>query len=261
MDKSAEHYALEARMEDLCAKAEKGEVALSDFLSPSDRQLAAAHLGSLGARMILYGGYEDAERQRIYILPDYMEGVRDICELCEYGADICISALLVLPSGFSRRLTHRDFLGAVLNTGLDRAVIGDILVDEDGTAVIFCDSAITEFLLAELTRVANDKVKVSEVSLDEVTVPERKFADINDTVASPRLDCVVGALCSLSRDKAKAAVLSGLVELDFIPESRPDREVREGANVSVRGNGRYRVVTLSDKTRKGRYRLFAQKYL
>ncbi len=261
MDKSEELYALRARMEDLCAKAEKGAVALSDFLSPSDRQLAAAHLRTLGARMLCYGGYMDAERQRIYILPDYIENAEKIEELFDYGAEICISALCVSPSGFSRKLTHRDFLGAVLNTGLDRAVIGDILVDDSGEAVVFCDSAIESFLLAELTRVANDKVKVRAVPLDTVSVPERKFADINDTIASPRLDCVVGALCAISRDKAKAAVLSGIVELDFVLESRPDREVHEGVTVSVRGSGRYRVVALTDKTRKGRYRLFAQKYL
>ncbi len=261
MNQSSELYALNARMSDLYMRACKGAVAVSDFLSPSDRLAALAHLCVLGAHTLTYGGYDGAERQKIYILPEYMEEADNIEMLKDYGADICISALCVTPSGFSRRLTHRDFLGAVLNTGLDRVVIGDILVDENGAAVIFCDSAIESFLLSELVRVANDKVSVKATSLEAVVVPKRKFADINDTVASPRLDCVVGALCNLSRDKAKATVMSGLVELDFVPEQRADREVSEGALVSVRGFGRFRVLTLSDKTRKGRYRLFAQKYL
>ncbi len=256
MDKS-----LSARMDDLSAMAHRGELAVSDFLSPADRISATHYLCASGAHVLTYGGYSDAERQRIYILPDYMEGVENIDGLAEFGADSEISVLSVTPSGFSRALTHRDFLGAVLNTGIERAVVGDILVDGNKGAFVFCKSSIEPFLLSELSRVANDKVTVKDVPMDSLVLPERKFADINDTVASPRLDCVVGSLCNLSRDKARTAVESGLVELDFCVVERADKEVREGVLVSVRGYGRYRVLALGDKTRKGRYKLLAQKYL
>ncbi len=252
---------MKARMADLARRASRGEVALSDFLSPHDRLCAMSELRALGAAALAYGGYEGAQRQKIYVLPDYMEGAESADALSDFGAQLGISALRITPGGFSRALTHRDFLGAVLNTGLDRAVLGDILVDEQGSATLFCNSAIESFILFELSRVANEKVNVCSLPLADVVVPEQRFEDINDTLASPRLDCVIGALCRLSRDKAKTAVISGLVELDFFSESRPERAVCEGAVISVRGFGRYRIVSLSDKTRKGRYRLFAQKYL
>ena len=84
---------------------------------------------------------------------------------------------------------------------------------------------------------------------------------ISDTVASARLDCIVAAICSLSREKARAAVISGLVEVNFENETAPDKNLSVPAVVSVRGYGKFRINSVSDVTRKGRLRLDADKYL
>ena len=102
---------------------------------------------------------------------------------------------------------------------------------------------------------------MSRADIGNIQIPDRKTQPIRDTVASPRLDAVVAALCNLSRERARAAVVSGLVEIDFESEERPDRTLSADTTVSVRGFGRYRVTALSDKTKKGRYRLEAEKYV
>ncbi len=260
MQKDTSLTPLYARLDDIAARAQKGEMSQSDFLSPRELFFAESYLGRLSARFFSFGGYADAERRRVYILPDYMEGAENAEDIAAYGFDLGISAVCVKPSGY-RALTHRDYLGSVLGLGLERSVIGDILISEQGDAVVFCETKLCAFLCSELSRIANDKVKVSEIPLTEVNAPPRRYADINDTVASARLDCVVGALCSLSRDKARAAVEAGLVELDYVNEQRADKEVREGALVSVRGYGKFKISALSDKTKKGRFRLTAQKFL
>lgn len=256
---NADMEALFARLDDLCRMADKGSVAISPFLTPRELHYAQAYLARNGASFFCYGGHAQAERRRVYILPDYVEaeGAQD---LAEYGFDADISAVRVTPSGY-RSLTHRDYMGSVLGLGIERAVIGDIAVYGDGSAVIFCDSVMSAFLTDSLVKVANDKVRTELVPICDVSVPEKRFADINDTVASPRLDCVVGAICSLSREKAKSAVESGLVEVEFECEERPDREVVPPCTVSVKGYGRFEVLSVSDKTKKGRYRLSAKKYL
>ncbi len=255
-----EFDALFARLDDLCHRAERGEVAVSVFLSPRELHFAAAYLRRSGAHFFAFGGYDGAERQRIYILPDYMESAEDVQGLDDFGVSHGISAVRVLPSGY-RKLSHRDFLGSVLGLGIERSVIGDILVDDGSRAVIFCDTAMQDFLASELCKVANDKVRTQTAELSAIALPERRYAQINDTVASPRLDCIVGSLCSLSRERAKEAVVAGLVEIDFETEERPDRVVEAPALVSVRGYGRYRVLSVSDLTKKGRYRLAAEKFL
>jgi hypothetical protein len=143
------------------------------------------------------------------------------------------------------------------------AVLGDILVigDDGEDAVIFCNEALVGYLCEELVWVAREKVKCAAVGLTEIEIPPRRFAAVNDTVASPRTDCVVGALCSLSREKAREAVVSGLVEVDFETEERPDRTVSTPCTLSVRGYGRFRLISVEDKTKKGRYSLIAEQYL
>jgi len=152
-------------------------------------------------------------------------------------------------------------MGAVLGIGIERSVVGDIVILEENTAVIICDDAISPFLESNLDSVGKDKVKVSKLALDENFAPQRSYAQINDTVASARLDCVVGALCSLSREKARQTVLDGAVEVDYEVREQPDKEVKPVCIVSVRGFGKFRINSLSDKTKKGRFRLEAEKFL
>ena len=256
--------ALYARMEDLCRRAEMGEVGESEFLSPRLCHYGERYLQRKGADYASFGGYADAERKKIYVLPDYMsaEGETSLdARLEAFGYDTGVSAVRIDGSGY-RVLTHRDFLGSLLGLGLDRSVLGDILtLDEDGkSAVVFCKTQIVPFLLSECTKVANDKVKIREWKLSEVALPERRFTPIHETVASPRLDCTVAALCNLSRERARELVCDGMVEMNFESEERPDRTVVAPGLISVRGYGRYRILKISDSTRKGRIRLEAEQY-
>ena len=251
-----------ARLDDMVGKSERGELAVSSFLTPREQHYARKYLERMGAHLISFGGYADAERQRIYILPDYMEGVDSSADFEDYGFSCEIATLEINGSGY-RNLTHRDYLGSLLGLGLERSVIGDIVVlDEKGRqAVVFCESRISRFIEEMLEKVANDKVKVRQIEISENFLPKRKFAPISDTIASSRLDCIVAALCSLSRAKAAETITGGLVELDFEREERPDRVVSAPAQISVRGFGKFRIHSTGEQTKKGRYRLSADKYI
>lgn len=262
MSKQNDSYALLARIDDLCTRADRGELGISDFLSPSDRHFAEKYLQSKKRAYVAFGGYGDAERQRIYLLPEYIEHISSADELLEYGHSCDVVALELVTDGY-RRLSHRDYLGSLLGIGIERDVVGDIIVYGEGgdRAAVFCDSRIAVYIGEELARIAGEKVRVREIPLENVEIPERRFAEISDTVASARLDCIVAAVCSLSRERARAAVESGLVELDFECEERADRAVCAPCMLSVRGFGRFKINSVSDKTKKGRYRLLASKYL
>lgn len=250
-----------ARIDDICRRAERGALGVSRFLSPREQHFVRAHLISsgYGDRFIFFGGYTDAERCRAYILPDYIEAsTQEEIALLDGGENI--AALLIKGSGY-KRLTHRDFLGSLLSLGIERESVGDIVVTDGVRAVVFCEPVIADFLASELVRIGGDTVSVERVEIDSDFRAEREFSHISDTVASPRLDCVVASLCSLSREKASQTVLSGLVELDFEVESRPDRAICAPCILSVRGFGRFRVNAISEKTKKGRIRLDADKFI
>ena len=249
-----------SRLEDLKRCAIRGNLGISAFFSPREIFLAEEYFKRGGVEFAFFGGYEDAERKKCYLLPEFIGEIRDINEIRDYGYSFEIDALLIKGSGFEK-LSHRAIMGSILGLGVERDVIGDIVLRNDNEAVFFCDSKLTEFFSQNLERIGRDKVKIRKIELSALDLPARSFLQITDTVASARLDCVVSALCSLSRERAKERIENSLVELNFEIEERPDREIVAPATVSVRGVGKFRVLSVSDKTKKGRYRLVAEKYL
>ncbi len=250
-----------AHAEDLWRRADAGEVVYTAFLTPREQKQLQAAFAHRKESFFFAGGYGSAERRRMYLLPDYMaafEGaVRD--ELLSEPLSASLVALSVKGSGY-RDLSHRDHLGAVLNLGIERDAIGDVCVLSPHEAVLLCDRMMAGFLTENLTRVARDAVKVREVTLAPDFDGGRSFVQITDTVASPRADAVVAALCNLSRERAQALFAQAMVEIDYEPAEKYDREIMEGAILTVRGHGKFIVRSLSDKTKKGRFRLLADRY-
>lgn len=248
-------------VQDLLRRAENGEITYTEFLTPAEQ----AHLSrALGARadVRFEGGYREAERRRLFCLPPYLEGL-DATTLDECLADVRGEALIPLEirgSGF-RELAHRDYLGAVLNLGIERAAIGDVIVTSPHSAVLFTDGVLCRFLGTELVRVASDAVTVETIALPEDFDGGRRFRAISDTVASPRADGVVAALCSLSRERAAELFRRGEVEIDYETATKADKPISEGAVIVVRGKGKFILRSLSEKTKKGRFRLLADQYL
>ena len=262
---------LSAHVEDLGDRAEKGVLCSTSFLSLREQaQLSRSFPGLLASRGVFDGGFAGAERKKLYLLPDYLTAMLDspVGKLPreallpvlgeEWQADIAV--LRVDGSGY-RKLDHRDFMGALLGMGIERQVVGDIVVIDDDTAYVVCERKIAAYLLNEWKTVGSDTVKVAAVELPADFCPERRFLAIHDTVASGRLDCIVAALTNLSREKAQNLIRSGMVEVDHLPEERVDREVPAGAVLSLRGFGRFDVLGMEGQTKKGRFRLSARKYL
>ena len=257
----------EARIEDAIRKCTSGSVAYIPFLTMRERRRAERILDARGMHETywFWGGHTTAERTCLFLLPDYLVAILPEEEsereavLFDYLADEMADAVMsvsIKGSGF-RNLTHRDYLGAILGLGIERDAIGDVAVQDEHSAILFCPRTIGAFLMAELTKVGSDTVRCAECIIDESFTDGKKYRPISDTVASPRLDCVVAALCNLSREAAQSAVRSGLVEVDFEPEERVDTVLEPPITVSVRGYGRFILRSFDGETRKGRLRLRA----
>lgn len=266
-----------SRLDDLVRVGGRGEAAVSSFLTPREAKYARAHLSARvsAGTAVLWGGYPEAERVRVVILPDYTEGLVDAtalgsdpaAALSDAGLDDlaetvrgAVCPVLVKGSGF-RELSHRDYLGSILGLGLERDAIGDILIPDSHSAILLTDTRVGDFITTQLEKVATDTVKVSRLPEGTALTGTRRFQPITDTVASERLDCVVAALCNLSREKAQMAVKSGLVELDYEAVEACDTTVEAPAVISVRGFGKFAVHSFDGTTRKGRIRLVAGKYI
>ncbi|MBQ7011858.1 MAG: hypothetical protein IJN63_09160 [Clostridia bacterium] len=257
---------LAARCTELLRRAANGVPSAGIFLSYAEQVEVSALARSMGeeSRLFLWGGYGEAERKKAFFVPDrYMplEELGDECTVCAayFGDPIC--ALEMKGSGY-KALTNRDWLGAVLNLGIERDACGDIRTAGDSVAYMVCDRTVGDLIMQALERVGRDTVKVREISLYEVEelIPKREFETLTDTVPAPRLDAIVGSVCRMAREKAKALVQCGAVQCGGRVIEKPDRAVTNGDIISVRGHGKFRIVSVTDQNKKGRFRLIAEKY-
>lgn len=259
---AADEALLLAHAEDLLSRAAGGVPTATAFLTPHEQNLLRTRLKGVGEAAVFFGGYAEAERAKMICLPPYIAECEEPwrTSLVDELKGELVVALDVRGSGY-RTLTHRDFLGAVLHLGVKREAIGDICVLDGTHAILFCDPRMADFLGENLTRVANDAVKISKAILPPDFDGGRQFQPMSDTVASPRLDAVVAALCRLSRERALALVTGELVEVDYEVVTKPDREVAAGCVISARGFGKYKIRSLGEHTKKGRLRLAADRYV
>lgn len=249
----------EARLLDLARMAARGVPAATAFLTPEDRASAEEFLNRRSLRYAVSGGYDEAERAVILLLPDYMEP--ESVDWDEYLLPVAL-----LASGYVS-LTHRSFLGALTALGIDRSALGDILLFPFG-AVVFATPSIAGFLLSApspLERVGADAVKVTSCDAPPATREviasfRRAYEDFSDVVASQRLDCAVSSFARLSREKAKALIAEGKVYLNHREATRPDVSIAEGDVISVRGVGKFRIERLK-LTQKERVRIEAKRYI
>lgn len=269
---TGERTLLQARIEDALTRCEKGIPSCISFLTPGECRFAERLLRSTGAweSAWMWGGYEGAERKSLFFLPEYIllclsapkdsAPPKEILALLDELAAREIFSVRVVRSGF-RTLNHRDYLGAILGLGLERDALGDLAVQKNGDAVVFCTETVGKFLMESLTKVASDTVRCRPYEVDEEFTDGRNYQPIRDTVASPRLDAVVAALTNLSREQAQNTVRSGLVEVDYEPVERTDLILTPPAVISVRGHGRFVLRGFDGQTRKGRLRLLADKLI
>ena len=209
---------------------------------------------------ISYGGFSEAERRVVGLFPREIYNDGDIAAE-EFYSQFDLGAVYIGGSSFTS-FSHRDVMGAVLSLGVKREAVGDIYVPQSGDEAFVCLSPVAAKYVAEnLESVAKDRVRTKIIRLSELPVIERKFSVISGTVASERLDCVLSLALKVSREKAKQFVVSGVVSLNHIPETRIDCKVLEGDLLSVRGYGRFRISELGDITRKGRNRAIIHKYI
>ena len=254
-----------AKLDDLEKRARGGVVCHSSFMTPSESYKAEKYFEAKGNRdkICFFGGYFAAQRKQIFLLPEYISLSADevnIFDMIEADFDESITSLKITGSGF-RSLSHRDYLGSVLALGIEREKLGDICILDDKSAIVFCSSEVVDFLLFELSTIGNDKVKVEKITVDKNMESMQRYQGFTDTVASERLDCVVASLFNLSREKAQNLIKGGFVEFNHEPALKSDARVDKGDIISARGYGKFIIRDISQATKKGRLRLFADKYI
>ena len=237
---------------DLCRKSEKtGQWQYSAFLNPAEQDDLLRSPEAAGFSFFLDGGYEGAERKILAAGSETEQGPPAI--------PLSVIAVEPISEKFAEKLTHRDYLGAILGLGIERSLIGDILV-RDRRAWFFCLSPAADMIASSLTQVRRTAVSAAVTPRD---IPELQasYAPLRLNVASERLDAVTAAFAGLSRGQAEK--LFGAERVFVNGRTITDRSTRlkEGDVLSVRGFGKAVYDGVEHETRKNRIWVRMRKYV
>lgn len=241
---------LKNRLLELAEKSySRGIYTYTPFLGLSEQQVFHAV-----AREAAYAGYG-------------MEGGAALCErkLIRFGnpeklgydepypiAHIEISP--VTPK-FAEALTHRDFLGAVMNLGIERGTIGDIFIQEKG-AVLFCHENIAGYIIDNLNQVKHTNVRCC-IPEGEVKLKGAEPRIVYITVASVRIDGVVAKIYNISRNDSQELFRAGKIFVNGILVENTSYQLKEADAVTVRGYGKFVYYGQIGTSKKGKDRVKA----
>ena len=227
---------LKKRLAELSHRAfERGYTTYSTFLNLQEISILKSL--KLDSKYSLFGGYENADRCVAAFSND---------EIYSYPI-VCIK-IEPLQQKFSDKLTHRDFLGALMNLGIEREMLGDIkILNNEG--YLFCLDKISQYIVDNLSSIKHTSVKCKIID----DIPEL-FNQIPDEeeyiVSSLRIDTVVSAVFKMSRNSASQLINQEKIFINSKTVYKDSIQLKEDDVVSVRGYGKFIYSQTVNETRK-----------
>lgn len=235
----------------------RNKIVNTEFLTIYQRDIIQRELNKNKVKNhIFFGGYDEAEGQILVIYPEKLGE-----EIAKSSLKNILKAIkIVLPKELEGRYNHRDYLGCVMKTGLNRNRIGDIIVHENGAYIIVLEENaeyIRDFL-KELTRFAKAQVEV--VDYTEIEIREAKFDEIQITASSWRLDNIVSEMIKLSRSKTDELLQTEKIFVNSRIETKGSKLVKVNDIIAIRGKGKFIVSEELGTNKKGKNVILIKKY-
>lgn len=191
----------------------------------------------------LYGGASQCDRKVLRF-----GNANDLGYDVEYP--ICCIHIEPLMHKFADKMNHRDFLGALMNLGIDRATLGDIRVG-DKEAYLFCLESIADYICENLNQVKHTHVKCSlTTDMKDIINEEPKCEMIQ--VASVRIDAVIAKVYNYSRNDCINLFRAKKIYVNGRLCENNSRMCKQGDVINVRGAGKFIFKTEIGQTKKGK---------
>ena len=229
---SHEEEILKRRFTELASRSEVcGYFLFTDFMGLAEQSVFASQAPFFGkARYKLFGGADGTER--------VMARFGDEEEL-GYSEDFPIKILKSEPKSerFAQSLSHRDFLGAILNLGIERSCVGDIVII-DNVGYIFVKEDMAQYVADSLVKVKNTDMRT--FVCERLPVGELyKTETLKIQLSGVRIDAVVAKVFSVSRDASLSLFKKGLVFVNGKECQSNSYQPKPSDVISVRGHGRF----------------------
>ena len=245
---------LKKRFIELARKSDNGGYfTFTDFLGLSEQALFNEAKASFrSVKYQAFGGADGAERVMIRFGDENELG---------YSEEFPIVTIMAAPSApkFADKLTHRDFLGALMNLGIERTTLGDIPII-DNVGYIFAKKDIAPFIISELKRVKHTDLTLKIID----TLPEGELYKTEKRrvqAVGERVDAIVAKVFSISRDESLSLFKKRLVFIDGRLCENNSQIPKSGEIISVRGYGRMIYRGYESTTKKGKLNIEVDLYV
>lgn len=281
---SKDEQILKNHFHDLAYRAyQRGIPVFTDFLEKYQVQLALQAANKAGVSIAGYGGYPDALRQVLcFYTPNQKGGLddqfmtdntnqyldvsitRDFADTLNYPVK-CIR-IAPVNKHFHDKLSHRDYLGSIMNLGIDRNQVGDIIVKREGNAgdeipvaYVFCITNKSE-MIESLTCIKHTTVTAKTYEGQGLSL-QQDYNVFDGSVSSYRLDAILSASLRISRGQCIGLIQEGKILLNGKICTENAKQVNNRDVISARGYGKYLIETSQTVSRKGRLHIRVKQYV
>lgn len=235
----------------------RNKILNTEFLTPYQREIIQSELNRIKFKnYIFFGGYEEAEGKALIVYPEKLE-----IEIVKKSFPNIIKAIKIkLPKEVEGKYNHRDYLGALMKTGLNRNRIGDIIVHDDGAYIFVLDenAKYIENSLEEFTRFS--KAEIKTINYEEVELKPQEFEEKDITISSMRIDNVISELVKISRSKTEELLSNEKIFVNSKLETKGSKLIKENDILAIRGNGKYIISEILGSNKKGKMIVSVKKY-
>lgn len=244
---------LKKRIAELARKSyEHNMYTYTGFLSMGEQDVFYSMVSELeGTAYELYGGKDGCERRMLRFGSEESLGYQE-------GFPVVCVQIKPLIEKFADNMTHRDFLGAIMNLGIDRSTVGDIYIDGK-TAYIFCGDKIADYIIENLDKVKHTNVKCQIVDGNN-QVPVKEPEAVQFTVSSERADGIVAKVYNLSRNQSLLLFRERKIYINGRLNENNSYTMKKEDIVSARGYGKFIYYGADYETKKGKWRVTAGVY-
>lgn len=191
----------------------------------------------------VFGGTADCERVMLRFGSE---------EFCGYEEPFPIQCIEISPlvEKFGEELGHRDYLGALMNLGIERGTLGDIIINGKH-AFLFCTEKMAPYIMENLVQVRHTNVqcRIAE-NIPESTITKLERRTVQ--VSAARADSIIAKVYNLSRSESVELFRAKKVFVNGRLNENNGGQLKDKDKVSVRGFGRFQFVEISGETRKGK---------
>ena len=200
----------------------------SNFIDPTIEKKIISILNKLKIEYQIYIPFQDAINHIIYKkeLPN-------------------ISILKVRNDNF----THQDIMGSFFSLGLNKNIIGDIVLLDDYVYILVI-SIHADYLIQNFTKIKNKNIRFELEDLSMLNNLKINKEKIEIIIPSNRIDNVISKLIHINRKEIDKLISKKEIILNYEILKNNSYKLKENDIFSIRRYGKYKYIGVIKKTKK-----------